>query len=179
MRLRPPNRSNRSASSSFLICAVRVGCDTYSTVAGCVKLVSFRHRDEGAQLHCFSVRSKDSPGMPAYSACANERFGQETPEFCNPPKLPIDTITSVNHGACVLVETTPVLRRRRRHADEIRGPSGSGRQAGAARRSTHRLCGQEVGRPVLREIRRRRWRPPGLKGDVVIQTTNVLLSGPN
>jgi hypothetical protein len=110
MRLRPPNRSNRSASSSFLICAVRVGCDTYNTVAGCVKLVSFRHRDEGAQLHCFSVRSKDSPGMPAYSACANERFVQETPESCNPPKLPIDTMTSVNHGACVLVETTPVLR---------------------------------------------------------------------
>jgi aerobic-type carbon monoxide dehydrogenase small subunit (CoxS/CutS family) len=67
------------------------------------------------------------------------------------------------------------LRRRRRHADEIRGRSGSGRQAGATRRSTHRFCGQEVGRPVLREIRRRRWRTPGLKSDVVIQTTNVLL----
>jgi hypothetical protein len=48
--------------------------------------------------------------MRAYSACANERFVQETPESCNPPKLPIDRITSANHGACVLVETTPVLR---------------------------------------------------------------------
>jgi hypothetical protein len=71
------------------------------------------------------------------------------------------------------------LGRRRRHADEIRGPSRSGRQAGAARRSTHRLCGQEAGRPVLREIRCPRWRTDGLKGDAVIQTTNVLSTGPN
>jgi hypothetical protein len=37
-------------------------------------------------------------------------FVQLTPESYNPPKLPIDTMTSANHGGCVLVETTPTLR---------------------------------------------------------------------
>jgi len=27
-------------------------------------------------------------------------FVQVTPESCNPPKLPIDAITSANHGGC-------------------------------------------------------------------------------
>ena len=36
--------------------------------------LQLRHRDEGAQRHCFSVRSKGSPDMPAYSARANERL---------------------------------------------------------------------------------------------------------
>jgi carbon-monoxide dehydrogenase small subunit len=48
--------------------------------------------------------------MSAYSARANEGFVQVTPESFNPPKLPIATMTSVNHGGCVLVETTPTLR---------------------------------------------------------------------
>jgi hypothetical protein len=61
MRLRPLNRPNCAAS--FLIFAVRAGCDTCSTVAACVKLLSIRHRDEGAQLHCFSLRSKGSSDM--------------------------------------------------------------------------------------------------------------------
>src|ERR1700730_17523553 len=37
-------------------------------------------------------------------------FVQVTPESFNPPKLPIDTMTSANHGGCVRVETTPALR---------------------------------------------------------------------
>jgi aerobic carbon-monoxide dehydrogenase small subunit len=37
-------------------------------------------------------------------------FVQLTPESYNPPKLPIDTVTSTNHGGCVLVGTTPILR---------------------------------------------------------------------
>jgi hypothetical protein len=36
-------------------------------------------------------------------------FVQLTPESYNPPKLPIDTMTSANHGGRVLVETTPTL----------------------------------------------------------------------
>ena len=33
--------------------------------------LQLRHRDEGAQLHCFSVRSKGSRDMRTYSARAN------------------------------------------------------------------------------------------------------------
>jgi hypothetical protein len=32
-------------------------------------------------------------------------FVQGTPKSINPPKLPIDTMTSANDGGCVLVET--------------------------------------------------------------------------
>src|ERR1700682_3823059 len=38
-------------------------------------------------------------------------FVQVTPESYNPPKVPIDTMTSANHGGCVLVETILTLRR--------------------------------------------------------------------
>src|ERR1700730_10590911 len=38
-------------------------------------------------------------------------FVQLTPESYNPPKLPIDTMTSASHGGgCVLVEPPPTLR---------------------------------------------------------------------
>ena len=46
--------------------------------AGLREALQLRYRDEGAQpiaqLYCFSVRSKGSPDIPAYSARANQRL---------------------------------------------------------------------------------------------------------
>jgi hypothetical protein len=110
IRPRPPNRRDRSASLNFLICAVRVGCDTYSTVAACVKLFSFATAMKEPN-YIASVSAPRVLGICAFNRLAQMRgFVQLTPESYNPPKLPIDTMTSANHGGCVLVGTTPTLR---------------------------------------------------------------------
>src|ERR1700732_223723 len=110
IRLRPPNRRDRSASLNFLICAVRVGCDTYSTAAACVKLVSFATAMKELN-YIASVSAPRALGICALNRLAQMGgFVQLTPESYNPPKLPIDTMASVDHGGCVLVETTPTLR---------------------------------------------------------------------
>jgi hypothetical protein len=94
MRLRPTNRRNRSASSSFLSCAVRVGCDTYSTVAACVKLFSFAT----AMKELNHIASVSAPRLSGYAHLIGSRkwagFVQLTPESFDPPKLPIATMTS-------------------------------------------------------------------------------------
>jgi hypothetical protein len=94
-----------------LICAVRVGCDTYSTVAACAKLFSFATAMK--ELNYIASVS----ALRALRTCALTRLAQMagflhvTPESFNPPKLPIDTMTSANHGGSVLVKTTPTLAR--------------------------------------------------------------------
>jgi len=85
-------------SSSFLICAVSLGCDTCSTVAACVKLFSFAT----AMKELNYIASVSAPRV--LGICALNRlaqmggFVQLTPESYNPPKLPIDTMKSANHG---------------------------------------------------------------------------------
>src|ERR1700693_645436 len=55
-----------------------------------------------------TINLLDSPGMPAYSARANGRLCTVDTGILQSAKLPIDTVTSANHGVCVLVETTPL-----------------------------------------------------------------------
>ena len=78
----------------------------------CVKLFSFAKAMK-ERNYIASVSA-----LRALRTCALTRlaqmggFVQVTPESFNPPKLPIDTMTSANHGGCVLVETTPTPRAR-------------------------------------------------------------------
>jgi hypothetical protein len=67
MPLRRPNGRNRSAPSSFTICAVSAG-----TLCRPREALQLRRRDEGRNYIASASGSKGSPDMPAYSARANE-----------------------------------------------------------------------------------------------------------
>ena len=97
--LRPPNRRNRSASLNFLICPVRVGCDTYSTVAARVKLFSFATATK--ELNYFASVSALrglSSDMRTYSARANGWLFTCDAGNIQSAKAPIDTMTSATRS---------------------------------------------------------------------------------
>jgi hypothetical protein len=111
MRLRPPNRRNRSASSSFLSCAIRVGCDTYSTVAVCAKIFSFATAMKELN-HIASV-----PAPRALGICALDRLAQvgwlctiDARIFRSAKAADRYYDIRKTEGGCVPVETTPTLR---------------------------------------------------------------------
>ena len=76
----------------------------------CVKLVSLAAAMNGCNYIASVSALTALRTYPLTPLAQMSGFVQVTPESSNPPTLPIDTMTSANHGGCVVVETTPSLR---------------------------------------------------------------------
>src|SRR6202035_5714921 len=94
----------RLQASSF---ALSTSAATHTARCGLREALQLRHRDGGAHLYCFSLRSKGSPD--AYSARTNEWLRATDTRIVQSAKA-ADRYDDVRYGGCVLMEATQTLR---------------------------------------------------------------------
>jgi hypothetical protein len=76
----------------------------------CVKLFSFATAMKERNYIASVSAPRALRTSPLTLLAQMSGFVQGTTESFNPPKLPVDTMTSANQGSCLLVQVTPTLR---------------------------------------------------------------------